>query len=46
MGLSMTDYLLAKGVIVIVTVHKPESMKEHQAKYGPDKLLVVGSRRI
>jgi NADP-dependent 3-hydroxy acid dehydrogenase YdfG len=41
MGLSMTEHLLAKGVIVIAAVRKPESMKEHQAKYGPDKLLVV-----
>ncbi|KIM89540.1 hypothetical protein PILCRDRAFT_190256 [Piloderma croceum F 1598] len=41
MGLSMSEYLLAKGVIVIAAVRKPESMKEHQAKYGSDKLLVV-----
>jgi len=41
MGLSMTEYLLAKGAIVIAAVRKPESMKEHQAKYGSDQLLVV-----
>jgi NADP-dependent 3-hydroxy acid dehydrogenase YdfG len=41
MGLSMTEYLLANGHIVIAAVRKPESMKEHQTKYGPDKLLVV-----
>jgi len=41
MGLSVTEYLLAKGDIVVAAVRKPESMKEHQAKYGADKLLVV-----
>jgi NADP-dependent 3-hydroxy acid dehydrogenase YdfG len=41
MGLSMTEYLLAKGDVVIAAVRKPESMMEHQAKYGADKLLVV-----
>jgi len=41
MGLSLTEYLLAKGEVVIAAVRKPESMKEHQAKYGADKLLVV-----
>lgn len=41
MGLSLTEYLLAKGEVVVAAVRKPESMKEHQAKYGADKLLVV-----
>jgi len=41
MGLSVTEYLLAKGDTVIAAVRKPESMKGHQAKYGADKLLVV-----
>ncbi|TDL15493.1 NAD(P)-binding protein [Rickenella mellea] len=41
MGLSVTEYLLAKGDAVIAAVRKPESMKDHQAKYGKDKLLVA-----
>lgn len=41
MGLSVAEYLLAKGDAVVAAVRKPESMKEHQAKYGADKLLVV-----
>ena len=41
MGLSMTDYLLTKGDAVIAAVRNPESMKEYQAKYGADRLLVV-----
>jgi NAD(P)-dependent dehydrogenase (short-subunit alcohol dehydrogenase family) len=41
MGLSVTEYLLAKGDIVIAAVRRPESMQEHQANYGADKLLVV-----
>lgn len=41
MGLSMTEYLLTKGDIVIASVRRPESMKEYQVKYGTDKLLVV-----
>jgi len=40
-GLSVTEYVLAKGDIVIAAVRRPESMKEHQAKYGAEKLLVV-----
>ena len=41
MGLSMTDYLLTKGDAVIAAVRNPASMKEYQAKYGADRLLVV-----
>jgi NAD(P)-dependent dehydrogenase (short-subunit alcohol dehydrogenase family) len=41
MGLSMTEYLLAKGDIVVAAVRRPESMKEHQVEYGADKLLIV-----
>jgi len=41
MGLSVTEYLLAKGDAVVAAVRKPESMKSYQAKYGADKLLVV-----
>ena len=41
MGLSMTEYLLAKGDIVVAAVRRPESMKGHQVEYGADKLLVV-----
>jgi len=41
MGLSVTEYLLAKGDVVVAAVRKPESLKQHQAKYGVDKLLVV-----
>jgi NADP-dependent 3-hydroxy acid dehydrogenase YdfG len=41
MGLSVTEYLLAKGDTVIAAVRKPESMKDHQAKHGADKLLVL-----
>jgi NAD(P)-dependent dehydrogenase (short-subunit alcohol dehydrogenase family) len=41
MGLSVTEYLLEKGETVVAAVRKPESMKQHQAKYSADKLLVV-----
>jgi len=41
MGLSMTEYLLAKGDIVIAAVRKPESMRKYQVAYDTDKLLVV-----
>lgn len=41
MGLSVTEYLLNKGEIVVAAVRKPESMKAHQEKYGAEKLLVV-----
>jgi NADP-dependent 3-hydroxy acid dehydrogenase YdfG len=41
MGLSMTEYLLTKGDIVVAAVRRPESMKKHQETYGADKLLVV-----
>ncbi len=41
MGLSMTEYLLAKGDVVVAAVRRPESMKGHQVEYGADKLLVV-----
>jgi NADP-dependent 3-hydroxy acid dehydrogenase YdfG len=41
MGLSVTQYLLSKGDAVIAAVRRLESMKELQAKYGVDKLLVV-----
>jgi NADP-dependent 3-hydroxy acid dehydrogenase YdfG len=41
MGLSVTEYLLTKGDVVIAAVRNPELMKMHQAKYGVDRLLVV-----
>jgi NAD(P)-dependent dehydrogenase (short-subunit alcohol dehydrogenase family) len=41
MGLSVTEYLLAKGDAVVAAVRRPESMQEHQVKYGADKLIVV-----
>ena len=41
MGLSVTEYLLATGDIVIAAVRRPESMKEHQLEYGADRFLVV-----
>jgi NADP-dependent 3-hydroxy acid dehydrogenase YdfG len=40
-GLSMINYLLAKGDTVIAAVRRPESMQELQVNFGANKLLVV-----
>ncbi|KAJ7097524.1 hypothetical protein C8R44DRAFT_717153 [Mycena epipterygia] len=40
MGLSVTDYLLSEGHIVIAAVRKPESMSVHKDKYGANILVV------